>query len=309
MDDSSDVTLVQSDTSPVCKHFQTGFCKFADKCKRRHEKEMCPLTQCSSKTCRKRHPKLCKFFSLRGFCKFGDLCCYKHLNAESQKTPHLISEMTALQTKVDEMEQLIKTLQSEIVALKNINKCEVCDYVASSSTTLKAHISKNHKHTSEAAPLERERSQINDTSLNASLPSEERLENTQLNNIASDDFEDDPQECDWGDCTYVAYSNDDMDTHIQIAHMNISSFVFPPSSEEILCPYDDCGEEFFLDQSFAMHVYDMHNRVFKCDHCHKNIRGGSDTELLAIHMKMCSISCTNIFCSLGNPLYYCPGSS
>ena len=191
MEDSSDVTLVQSDTSPVCKHFQTGFCKFADKCKRRHEKEMCPLTQCSSKTCRKRHPKLCKFFSLRGFCKFGDLCCYKHLNAESQKTPHLIS---ALQTKVDEMEQLIKTLQSEIVALKNINKCEVCDYVASSSTTLKAHISKKHKHTSEAAPLERERSQLIDTSLNASLPSEERLENTQLIDIASDDFKDDPTE-------------------------------------------------------------------------------------------------------------------
>ena len=176
---------------PVCKHFQTGFCKFADKCKRRHEKEICPLTQCSSKTCRKRHPKLCKFFSLRGFCKFGDLCCYKHLNAESQNTPHLIA---ALQTKVDEMEQMIKTLQSEIVALKNISKCEVCDYVATSSTTLKAHISKKHKHSSEAAPLERERSQINDTSLNASLPSEERLENTQLIDIASDDFKDDPTE-------------------------------------------------------------------------------------------------------------------
>ena len=102
--------------------------------------------------------------------------------------------IAALQTKVDEMEQMIKTLQSEIVALKNINKCEVCDYVATSSTTLKAHISKKHKHIPEAAPLERERSQINDTSLNASLPSEERLENTQLIDIASDDFKDDPTE-------------------------------------------------------------------------------------------------------------------
>ena len=30
-----------------------------------------------------------------------------------------------------------------------------------------------------------------------------------------------------------------------------SFFIFPPSGEEIACPYDGCGEEFFLDQRFA----------------------------------------------------------
>ena len=176
--DSTNVTLAQSDASPVCKHFQTGFCKFADKCKRRHEKEICQITHCSSKTCRKRHPKLCKFFSLNHFCKFGDLCCYKHLIAESQSTPHLL---TVLQTKVDEMEKMIKSLQSEILTLKDINKCEVCDFMATLSTSLKAHINKKHKHASQALPLENERNQLNDDPLNASLPCEERQENTKLN--------------------------------------------------------------------------------------------------------------------------------
>lgn len=252
--DSTDVTLAQSDASPVCKHFQTGFCKFAERCKRRHVKEICQTTHCSSKTCRKRHPKLCKFFSLNHFCKFGDLCCYKHHIAESQNTPHLL---TVLQTKVDEMEHMIKSLQSEIVALKNINKCEVCDYMATSSTTLKTHMTKKHKHASEAAPLEKERNQLNDASLNA--PS--------------------------------------------MAHSITSSFVFPPSTEEILCPYDDCGK-FFLDQRFAMHAHNTHKLGFKCDHCHENIPGG--LELEEIHMKICSISCTATHCSTGNPKYSCP---
>ena len=30
-----------------------------------------------------------------------------------------------------------------------------------------------------------------------------------------------------------------------------SFFISPPSGEEIACPYDGCGEEFFLDQRFA----------------------------------------------------------
>ena len=102
------------------------------------------------------------FFSLNHICKFGDLRCYKLHIAESQNTPHLI---TVLQTKVDEMEQMIKSLQSEIVALKNINKCEVCDYMATSNNTRKTHMTKKHKHASEAAPMEKERIQLNDASM------------------------------------------------------------------------------------------------------------------------------------------------
>ena len=275
--DSTDVTLAQNYASPVCKHFQTGFCKFADKCKRQHEKEICQTTHCSLKTCRKRHPKLCKFFSLNHFCKFGDLCCYKHLIAESQSTPHLL---TVLQTKVDEMEQIIKSLQSEIVALRDINKCEVCDYMATSSTSLKAHTNKKHKHASQAVPMENERSKLNDDSLNASLLCEERQEYAQLNDSVNDNIEDDPTKWEW------------------------SSFVFPPSTEEILCHYDDCGEEFFLDHRFAMHVYNIHKLWFKCDHCNENIPGC--LELEEIHMKICSISCTDTHCSTGNPKYSCP---
>ena len=296
--DFVDVTLAQSDASPVCKHFQTGFCKFAENCKWRHEKEICQITRCSSKACRKRHPKLCKFFALNNFCKFEDLCCYKHIIAEPHNTPHLL---TTLQTKVDAMEQMIETLQSEIVALKNTYKCEVCDHRASSSTTLKPHISKKHKHASQHTQLENERNQLSDTSLNASLPCEERHE---FSDSAFDNIEDDPMGCDWCYCPYLATSSDDMAAHIQIAHTITSSFVYPKSSETILCPCDECEEEFFLDHTFAMHVFNVHKFAFKCEHCEEYIPGCEELE--EIHMKMCSSSCTDTHCSTGNPKYTCP---
>ena len=289
--DSVDVTLAPSDASPVCKHYQTGFCKFAEKCKWRHKKEICQVTQCSSKECRKRHPKLCKFFALNNFCKFGDLCCYKHIIAEPHNTPHLL--MT-LQTKVDAMEQMIETLQSEIVALKNTYKCEICDYRATSSTTLKSHISKKHKPASETALLENERNQLSDNSLNASLPYEERHK---FNDSAYDNIEDDPIPCDCCNCPYLATSSDDMAAHIQMAHTITSSFVYPESMETILCPCDECEEEFFLDHTFAMHVYNMHKVAFKCCHCKENIPGCEELE--EIHLEMCSIPCT------GNPNCRC----
>ena len=135
LSNSFDVTLADHDSSPICKHFQTGFCKFWDQCRQRHEAGVCKSLNCSTKTCKMRHPKMCKFFALNQFCKFGENCCYKHNTSESHNTSLLLA---ALQTKVGEMEQMIKSLQSEIIALKNINKCEVCDYMATSSTTLKA---------------------------------------------------------------------------------------------------------------------------------------------------------------------------
>ena len=69
--DITDVTLA-SNHIPVCKHFQTGYCKFGRSCKKQHISESCLKADCNSKACLQRHPKQCKFFSQSGFCKFGE---------------------------------------------------------------------------------------------------------------------------------------------------------------------------------------------------------------------------------------------
>ena len=75
------------------------------------------------------------------------------------------------------MAEVLKALENEIVKLKNANKCDLCDYTATSSTALKTHVSKKHKVSSLSSP-EKERSNPNpsDSLHDVSLPSVEREE-------------------------------------------------------------------------------------------------------------------------------------
>ena len=43
------------------KFNQTGFCKFIEHCKKKHENIICEkINECTTDKCIKRHPKLCK---------------------------------------------------------------------------------------------------------------------------------------------------------------------------------------------------------------------------------------------------------
>ena len=41
--------------SPVCKYYQTGFCKYRSYCKNRHIKDECEQSDCDDKTCPRRN--------------------------------------------------------------------------------------------------------------------------------------------------------------------------------------------------------------------------------------------------------------
>ena len=74
---SSDVTLVREvNHQPVCKFYQTGFCKFGQKSNKMHNDASCSKINCTSVLCISRHPKLCKYFFLSGTCKFGKDCAF-----------------------------------------------------------------------------------------------------------------------------------------------------------------------------------------------------------------------------------------
>ena len=124
----------------ACKHFQIGFCKFGNRCRKHHIKEICQNENCKSKLCNMRHPKPCKYFKVHQSCKFGELCCYSH------SIPTKQNDIAILVAKVDQMESTIKSMSEQIKLLEeevNSNKneqfsCEFCDYKASSTTVLKA---------------------------------------------------------------------------------------------------------------------------------------------------------------------------
>ena len=111
---SSDVTLVSGDAN-VCKHFKFGFCKFGERCNKHHLKEICQTEDCNLKTCNKRHPKICKFFSVNQVCKFSDACCYKH----KLSTHHcnILEQISSLHATISSMSESIQTLENEILML------------------------------------------------------------------------------------------------------------------------------------------------------------------------------------------------
>ena len=162
----------------TCKHFQSGFCKFGERCRNQHINVLCENNQCDKLPCEKRHPKSCRFFSTFTTCKFGDHCAFLHKKSETvmkieatdmeidvikSKIEHLKSNIVQSEIKLlkDEIEKIKSTVSSNAkhieVLCEKITEmsekscessivCEYCDYQASSSTVLKAHITRKHKY-------------------------------------------------------------------------------------------------------------------------------------------------------------------
>ena len=83
-----------------------GFCKFKEKCGKRHLKEECKdLADCKCKTiCNKRHPKFCKRYILDRTCRFGQSCEYLHKEEDKPE------EENKLKERIPEQEEVVKKI-------------------------------------------------------------------------------------------------------------------------------------------------------------------------------------------------------
>ena len=65
-----------------CRYFNRGYCKYKDKCRYMHSKNICTQylqsMKCDKKDCDGRHPKTCKWLRTQGGCKRGSDCGYLH---------------------------------------------------------------------------------------------------------------------------------------------------------------------------------------------------------------------------------------
>ena len=133
----------------LCQHNQTGFCKFKDKCPRRHENTICENTEsCNEETCSKRHLKVCRHFSNNGNCRHGEKCAYKHqqndgqINLYEQVTLLLLKhekDITSLKEELNELNNIMQQMAHELMKniqkgaetedlSDNVLKCEKCDF-------------------------------------------------------------------------------------------------------------------------------------------------------------------------------------
>ena len=89
--------------SSKCLFNDVGFCKYRDRCRKKHYTEKCRQEKCDE-TCTQRHPKACKH---EENCKFytKNICAYDHDNLAKRATK--VSDKkpkTELEDKVIAME-------------------------------------------------------------------------------------------------------------------------------------------------------------------------------------------------------------
>ena len=153
----------------VCKHYQTGYCKFGEHCRKHHVNIICKKENCNSKDCIERHPKICKYFTVGNACKFDDSCSYLHVKRnENSDISELTNKVNQLESMIINMSLQIKSLTEELEVVKTeteisttietssekILKCEHCDYTANTSTVLKRHVTRKHKIVDKEKDLE-----------------------------------------------------------------------------------------------------------------------------------------------------------
>ena len=263
--------------SKVCKHFQLGFCKFGDKCRKPHNSKTCESIVCVDQSCEKRHPRYCKYFATFNTCKFGARCAYKHAPPKDQVDMQKLSQdINQMSKNITEMAERIKDLESELQTVRSCKDeftCDTCGYKASSETVLKSHTTRKHK-------LEVLREEIPENSVIMPLLQQSRDEPTLSENIFK---------CD--QCDSKFNTKLDIECHKVNKHplISVPDEVYPESFKEgHLYKFTDelfkCThcEDHFQIPDLVKHFEEVHKTFRNCWHC--NHRLPSSEILLNLHL-------------------------
>ena len=86
----------------ACKHFQTSYCKFQERCRKQQIKNLCETEIGKSKTCDYRHTQNCRFFTAHDTCKFGEHSAYQQNSTKSYiELNMLLNEIYSLENTVN----------------------------------------------------------------------------------------------------------------------------------------------------------------------------------------------------------------
>ena len=129
----------------LCKHNQSGFCKYKLECRKRYENKLCSeASTCTSKECPYRQPKVCRNYYGEGKCRFGESCSDKHekefkkdlkvkevMDQHKNEINSIKEEMNKLKEVVSLMEKQIIVLNQELHTSKETNVGELVKLVVS----------------------------------------------------------------------------------------------------------------------------------------------------------------------------------
>ena len=104
---------------PVCKHHQTGYCKYKNQCPKYHSSNLCIENVCKDKSCKDRHPKTCKYFASNNICKRREWCAYTHSVHENQ------SHNQKLENEVKHLKEDAESLMNHIKQMNQYHQKEI----------------------------------------------------------------------------------------------------------------------------------------------------------------------------------------
>ena len=93
-----------------------GYCRFREKCKRRHFSEICELNGSweSTKTCPKRHPRKCKKYGKKNGCRFKSACSYQHSKHHVANEAGETKSTIELKEKINHLENTVEELTNKV---------------------------------------------------------------------------------------------------------------------------------------------------------------------------------------------------
>ena len=99
----------------VCRFNQFGYCKFENRCFRKHVNIICENARCRKIKCELRHPRKCIYFLKHSYCKFGEYCKYSH--DKDKNFIDIAKEVEELKLEIEALKKENKSKEAEIQKL------------------------------------------------------------------------------------------------------------------------------------------------------------------------------------------------
>ena len=104
----------------VCRHNQTGYCKYREQCHQEHVNEICEVRICRDTSCRKGHPKTCKYFVKNSTCKYTRDCAFSHPEKKSPNDlDNVKSEVNVLKAEIEELKKGNSEVAKELIKIQS----------------------------------------------------------------------------------------------------------------------------------------------------------------------------------------------
>jgi hypothetical protein len=114
--------------SAICSFNQYGHCKYGSECGKIHTTVTCDNFPCQDSECSKRHPQLCKYFSVYGRCMFANKCSFLHYSfGRGDDNP--INGLQEFTRAVSELREEVRTLRQEVDRLGSVNQQHLLEMI------------------------------------------------------------------------------------------------------------------------------------------------------------------------------------